>query len=173
MFLLNFPLFCQILRILSHFRLNPLTWRNCPTYFKKCDFFNSQSQVGLQKQKKRLKILVFVEVQEVTAKVGSWKGEWRCEITFNIKKEVYRHCSSQTALVFYLVLQSDRIFLHSSPEILLYILCFQRICLEASFERPGSGFVVFHSSTTTTTTTMENDDDISVKQKWKIGHRFA
>ena len=105
------------------------------------------------------------------ADLGVWKGEWRCEITFNIKKEVYRHCSSQTALVFDLVLQSDRIFLHSSPEILLYILCFQRICLEASFERPGSGFVVFHSSTTTTTT-MENDDDISVKQKWKIGHRF-
>ena len=26
--------------------------------------------MGLQKQKKRLKILVFVEVQEVTAKVG-------------------------------------------------------------------------------------------------------
>lgn len=94
---------------------------------------------------------------------------WRCEITFNIKKEVYRHCSSQTALVFDLVLQSDRIFLHSSPEILLYILCFQRICLEASLERPGSGFVL-HSSTATTT--MENDDDISVKQKWKIGHRF-
>ena len=58
----------KILRILSHLRLNPLTWRNCPTFFKKCDFFNSQ--VGLQKQKKRLKILVFVEVQEVTAKVG-------------------------------------------------------------------------------------------------------
>ena len=99
------------------------------------------------------------------ADLGVWKGEWRCEITFNIKK-----VSSQTALVFDLVLQSDRIFLHSSPEILLYILCFQRICLEASLERPGSGFV-FHSSTTTTTT-MENDDDISVKQKWKIGHRF-
>ena len=103
------------------------------------------------------------------ADLGVWKGEWRCEITFNIKKEVYRHCSSQTALVFDLVLQSDRIFLHSSPEILLYILCFQRIPLEASLERPGSGFVL-HSSTATTT--MENDD-ISVEQKWKIGHGFA
>ena len=154
MFLLNFPLFCQILRIFSHFRLNPLTWRNCPTYFKKCICRSSRSYCKSR------------------ADLGVWKGEWRCEITFNIKKEVYRHCSSQTALVFDLVLQSDRIFLHSSPEILLYILCFQRICLEASFERPGSGFVVFHSSTTTTTT-MENDDDISVKQKWKIGHRFA
>ena len=98
------------------------------------------------------------------ADLGVWKGEWRCEITFNIKKEVYRHCSSQTALVFDLVLQSDRIFLHSSPEILLYILWFQRICLEASLEWPGSCFV-FHSSTTT----LENDDDISVKQKWKLG----
>ena len=44
------------------------------------------------------------------ADLGVWKGEWRCEITFNIKKEVYRHCSSQTALVFDLVLQSDRFF---------------------------------------------------------------
>ena len=90
------------------------------------------------------------------ADLGVWKGEWRCEITFNIKKEVYRHCSSQTALVFDLVLQSDRIFLHSSPEILLYILCFQRICLEASLERPGSGFVLFSTTTATLPTKGES-----------------
>ena len=88
------------------------------------------------------------------------------------KKKNQVRIGSLQALTFDLLLQSERIFWHSSPEILLYILCFQTIPLEASLERPVCAFVM-HSSTTATITEQQlNYDDIYVKQKLKIGHGF-
>ena len=89
------------------------------------------------------------------------------------KKKNQVRIESLQALTFDLLLQSERIFWHSSPEILLYILCFQTIPLEASLERPVIAFEL-HSSTTTAMTEQQqlNYDDIDVKQKLKIGHGF-
>ena len=88
------------------------------------------------------------------------------------KKKNQVRIESLQALTFDLLLQSEQIFWHSSPEILLYILCFQTIPLEASLEQPVCAFVM-HSSTTATITEQQlNYDDIYVKQKLKIGHGF-